>query len=32
MASSVGIMIISFFVSSWMIVHFGVNPESRKAS
>ena len=28
MASSVGIMIISFVVSSWMIIHFGINPES----
>lgn len=28
MASNVGIMIISFLVSSWMIIHFGVKPES----
>lgn len=28
MASSVGIIIISFLVSSWMIIHFGVKPES----
>lgn len=28
MASSVGIMIISFLVSSWMIIHFGMKPES----
>lgn len=28
MASNVGIMIISFLVNSWMIIHFGMNPES----
>lgn len=28
MAISVGIIILSFFVSSWMIIHFGINPDS----
>lgn len=28
MASNVGIMIISFLVSSWIIIHFGIKPES----
>lgn len=26
-ASRVGVIIISFLVSSWMIIHFGVNPD-----
>lgn len=30
MANSVDVMIISFFVLSWMIIHFGVNLESGK--
>lgn len=28
MASNVGIMINSFLVNSWIIIHFGINPES----
>ena len=27
MASNVGIMINSFLVNSWMIIHFGINPD-----
>ena len=28
MANNVGIMIICFFVSSWIIIHFVIKPES----
>lgn len=28
MAMNVGIIRISFFVSSWMIIHLGINPDS----
>ena len=28
MAKNVGIIIISFLVNSWMIIHFGIKPES----
>lgn len=28
MAIAVGIITLSFFVSSWMIIHFGINPDS----
>lgn len=27
-AMMVGIITLSFFVSSWMIIHFGMNPDS----
>lgn len=27
-AKRVGMMIISFLVSSWIIIHFGINPDS----
>lgn len=27
-ASSVGTIIIPFFVNSWIIIHLGINPES----
>lgn len=28
MAKNVGIIIISFLVNSWIIIHFGIKPES----